>query len=300
MVWFSYHGGHSGEFCRHAKGQLSAVVEAAIAAGFTSYGLSEHCPRFQLEHLYPDEVGLRPQDLQQLFTRYVRTACELREAHSERIELLVGFETESLPAASWATAMRELRASAPFDYIVGSVHSLGDTWIDLTPEVAERAAQDSGGWEPARCKYFDLLASVVDSLRPEVVGHVDLIRRFEAPDFAFSALALRHAERVFEAALAVGSAIEVNAAPARRGFGPVYPGPQLLRRAHELGVPVTLGDDSHAPDTVGVGLDACLQAIAAAGYTSVHYLTRREGQVVLEPARLEDVRPAPRHTMPNG
>lgn len=294
MVWFSYHGGHSGEFCRHAKGQLSAVVEAAIAAGFTSYGLSEHCPRYQLEHLFPDEVGLQPGDLQQLFASYVRTATELRDRHREQLELLIGFETESLPVSRWAATMRELRASAPFDYMVGSVHSLGDVWIDLSPEAAERAALESGGWEAARCKYFDLLASVVDELKPEVVGHVDLIRRFEAPGFTFNARELRHAERVFEAALAAGSALDVNAAPARRGFGPVYPGPQLLRRARELGVPVTLGDDSHGPEGVGVGLEACLQAIAAAGYTEVHYLMRREGRVVLERAPLADVRPAPR------
>lgn len=295
MVWFSYHGGHSGEFCRHAKGELAAVVEAAIAAGFTTYGLSEHCPRFQREHLYPDELGLDPGELQVVFDRYVYTAQQLRERYREQLELLIGFETESLPTTSWPSAMRQIRASAPFDYVVGSVHSLGDTWIDLSPEAAERAARDNGGWESARCKYFDLLASLVDTLRPEIVGHVDLIRRFEAPDFAFSARELRHAERVFEAALAAGSALEVNAAPARRGFGPVYPGPQLLQRACQLGVPVTLGDDSHGPETVGVGLDASLRAIAAAGYTAVHYLTRKGGQVVLERAPLEDVRPALRH-----
>jgi hypothetical protein len=58
-----------------------------------------------------------------------------------------------------------------------------------------------------------------------------------------------------------------------------------------MGVPVTLGDDSHGPDGVGVGLDACLEAIAAAGYREVHYLTRREGRVSLEQAWLEDVHP---------
>src|SRR5262249_13603506 len=162
----------------------------------------------------------------------------------------------------------------------GSVHSIGDTWIDLNAETSERAARDNGGWEALRCKYFDRLASLVETLRPEVVGHVDLIRRFEAPDFRFSEEALQHAERVLEAALAAGSAIEVNAAPVRRGFGPVYPGPQVLARARQMGVPATLGDDSHGPDGVGVCLDACLQAIAAAGYASVHYLTRREGKVI--------------------
>jgi len=294
MVWFSYHGGHSGEFCGHAKGQLSAVVQAAIDAGFSTYGLSEHAPRFHVQHLYPEEAGLVPADLARTFERYVQTALELRERHADRLELLIGFETEALPVDTWAVKMRELRGSAPFDYIVGSVHSIGDLWVDLNAETSERAARENGGWEALRAQYFDQLASLIQALRPEVVGHVDLIRRFEAPDFRFSAAALRHAEHVFEAALQAGSALEVNAAPFRRGFGPVYPGPQLLARACELGVPVTLGDDSHGPDGVGVGLDACLRAIAAAGYTSVHYLTRREGRVMLAAAPLAEVRPSRR------
>lgn len=293
MVWFSYHGGHSGEFCGHAKGQLASVVEAAFERGFTTYGLSEHAPRFQREHLYPEEATLTPSDLVDKFEGYVRAASSLREEYAERLELLVGFETEALPVSTWAEVMQELRRFGSFDYIVGSVHSVGDTWIDFNPETSERAALACGGWEPLRHAYFDRLAELVGALAPEVVGHVDLIRRFEEPDFAFSSASLQHAERVLEAALASGSAIEVNAAPARRGFGPVYPGPQILARAREMNVPVTLGDDSHGPEGVGVGLDACLRAIAAAGYGQVHYLTRREGRVVLERAPISEVAPRP-------
>src|SRR6185295_16088033 len=117
-----YRGGHSGEFCGHAKGQLSAVVQAAIDAGFSTYGLSEHAPRFHVQHLYPEEAGLVPADLARTFERYVRTALELRERHADRLELLIGFETEALPVESWVAKMRKLRESAPFDYIVGSVH----------------------------------------------------------------------------------------------------------------------------------------------------------------------------------
>lgn len=292
MVWFSYHGGHSGEFCGHAKGRLADVVQAAIDRGFTTYGLSEHCPRYQAEHLYPEESHLTTAALSERFRSYVSTAQDLRERCTGRLELLVGFETEALPEGSWAAKMRELRASAPFDYVVGSVHSVGELWIDFTPEMTARAALASGGFEPLRCAYFERVAELVTELEPEVVGHVDLIRRFEAPDFEFSAQALRHAERALEAARAVGAAIEVNAAPFRRGFGPVYPGPQILRRACEMEVPVTLGDDSHGPDGVGVGLDACLRAIQVAGYREVHYLTREDGELVLATAPLERVHPA--------
>src|SRR5688572_4481213 len=218
MVWFSYHGGHSGEFCGHAKGQLEDVVQAAIDAGFSTYGLSEHAPRFRREHLYPEEQHLDVGDLLDIFRRYVARASALRDRVSDRLELLIGFETEALPVADWPDRMRELRRSAPFDYIVGSVHSIGDTWVDLNAETTERAALANGGFERLRCAYFDRLAELVRTLEPEVVGHVDLIRRFEPPEFRFNALELKHADGVLEAARAVGAALEVNAAPFRRGF----------------------------------------------------------------------------------
>ncbi|WSH68370.1 hypothetical protein U8Q05_29880 (plasmid) [Rhizobium ruizarguesonis] len=44
-----------------------------------------------------------------------------------------------------------------------------------------------------------------------------------------------------------------------------------------MGIRVTFGDDSHGAQTVGVGLDQSLGAIAAAGYETVAYLTRADG-----------------------
>jgi histidinol-phosphatase (PHP family) len=71
----------------------------------------------------------------------------------------------------------------------------------------------------------------------------------------------------------------------------VYPLPWILERAHAMGIGVTLGDDSHGAHDVGVGLDACLAAIAAAGYREVHYLERRDGAVQWAKAELSEVRP---------
>lgn len=50
------HHSHSGEFCCHAKGTLSEVVDEAIRQGFSTFCLSEHVPRYQESHMYPEEV----------------------------------------------------------------------------------------------------------------------------------------------------------------------------------------------------------------------------------------------------
>ena len=51
---------HSGQFCSHAVGTLEEIVQEAIRKGFTTFGLSEHVPRYRIQDLYPEEVTSSP------------------------------------------------------------------------------------------------------------------------------------------------------------------------------------------------------------------------------------------------
>lgn len=277
MVWFSYHGGHSGEFCAHATSTLEDVVDTAIERGFTHYGLSEHCPRYRPQDLYPGEEQLGVAGLAAAFDAYVARAFALRDARVEEIELLVGFETETLPPEGWLDAMTRLRSAYPFDYIVGSVHDICGRWLDFSPADTAVLAADLGGPEALQTAYFAAVTTMVETLRPDIVAHLDLVRKYEPAGFHFSPPVLRAIETTLEAIRASDGVLDVNCAAFRNGYGPVYPLPQILERAQAMGIRVTLGDDSHGVKTVGVGLDQSLAAIAAAGYESVAYLTRADG-----------------------
>lgn len=292
MPWFSYHGGHSGSFCAHARDELEAVVERAARAGFTHYGLSEHAPRDRERDLYPEERerSLTPRDLAATFEAYAREAERLREAYAGRLELLVGFETERLPPERWVERMSALRAEGPFEYVVGSVHDVDGTWIDLDPGTTQELQGRLGGREALEVRYFEALAELVERVRPEVVGHVDLVRRFDPPGGGLTSAGLAAAEEVLGAARRVGAALDVNSGALRRG-GPLYPCAELLARARAMDLPVTLGDDSHGVDQVGAGLEAALEAISRAGYERVHYLVRGTEGVEWRCAELGEVRP---------
>jgi histidinol-phosphatase (PHP family) len=277
MVWFSYHGGHSGQFCNHAKSTLEEVIDTAIARGFTHYGLSEHCPRYRQADLYPGEEAMGVAGLAAAFDGYVKRAFELRDARAGQIELLIGFETETLPPERWLDAMTRLRQAHAFDYIVGSVHDICGRWLDYSASDAAVLAADLGGPEQLRLAYFDQVTNMVERLKPDIVAHLDLVRKYDPPGFTFSAPVVGAIDKTLDAIQANGSVLDVNCAAFRNGYGPVYPLPQILERAQAMGIPVTLGDDSHGVETVGVGLDQSLAAIAAAGYRSVAYLTRAEG-----------------------
>lgn len=291
MPWFSYHGGHSGEFCQHAKGALDAVIERAIEAGFTHYGLSEHCPRYREQDLFGDEVGHGVEVLSTAFAAYAERAFALREHYADRIEILVGFETERLPPDDWATRMKQLRRAAPFEYIVGSVHDIDGSYVDYKPELTAELAQRLGGTDALHSRYFDAVTDSVQTLRPEVVGHIDLVRKFDGPNAAFGPAVRPHIEAALEAVRACGGVLDVNCGAHRRGLSPVYPLPEILMRAREMGIGVTLGDDGHGAHDVGVGLDACMRAIAAAGYKELRYLCRLDGVAQWRSAALDQVKP---------
>jgi histidinol-phosphatase (PHP family) len=291
MPWFSFHGGHSGQFCRHARGELVHVVQRAIELGFTHYGLSEHAPRDRKEDLLVGEEDLTPADLAQTFDAYATHARRMREECAGKLDLLVGFETERLPPQSWATRMQELRTRYSPDYIVGSVHDVDGLVIDYTAEATRNVADAVGGKEALQLRYFDAVADLVSTLRPEVVGHIDLIRKFDGPAPEFSPLVHRRIDTALEAVHAVSGVLEVNCAPHRRGLGPVYPLVGILKRARSMGIRVTLGDDSHGAHDVGVGLEASLRAIAEAGYQEISYLTKPHREVMWRNAPLDQVRP---------
>lgn len=306
MVWFSYHGGHSGEFCGHAKDTLEQIVQRAIEAGFTHYGLSEHSPRYETTRLFPENPRESPripeerewgvQGLVDRFEAYATEARRLKRVYSDRIELVLGFETEKLPDADWATVMRELRARHGFEYMVGSVHHLDRGWVDFSAEETRQLADECGGAIPMHQRYFDSVRELVTTLRPEVVGHLDLIRKFDGMNARFEDALWPHIDAALEAVYAVDGRLGVNCGAYRRGLSPVYPLPEILARAREIGVRVTLGDDGHGIETVGAGLQASLQTIAKAGYREVDDLAFDPGEARLRwhVAPIDAVRPSSR------
>lgn len=286
----SLHGGHSGEFCGHARGRLEEVLEAAVAAGFAVFGISEHAPRSAARFLYPEEVeqGWDVARLAADFTAYAEASRRLVERFAGRLTVLRGFEAEVVPAASWAAETAEHRRRHGFEYVVGSVHHVDELPIDGRPEQLAQAIAGRGSLEAVAVAYYEALAAMVESLAPEVVGHFDLVRKLAAPFGSVDTpAAWRAAERALEAVAAAGSILDVNTAGLRTGLGHPYPAPWIVGRAREMGIGFCFGDDSHGPEHVGAGVDAARGYLLGLGVGEVEVLDREGGEVVRRRVSLE-------------
>ncbi len=285
----SLHGGHSGEFCDHATGTLREVLDAAIAAGFTTYGVSEHVPRVGEQYLYENEVelGWTVEKIVDDFERYGETIFQVADEYADRLTVLRGFEIEVVPHNSYIELMTTYRQRFKFDYMVGSVHYIDDTSIDGPPKEFEHVMKLRGGLEPLAIRYYESVAEMVRALKPEVVGHLDLIRKNGHLFGDVDTPAVREAaQATLETVKDCGGILDLNTAGWRKGLDSPYPAPWLVQCAREMGVPFCFGDDSHGPDTVGAGVDDARQYLMENGVKSVTVLRRNGSEVTREQVAL--------------
>jgi histidinol-phosphatase (PHP family) len=220
----SLHGGHSREFCDHAYSSLREMLEAAVAAGYHTFGVTEHAPRVEERFLYPNEIALG-WDVPKLladFERYAKTLPALVEEFADRLVVLRGFEVEVVPAASYVSLMQDYRRRYAFEYIVGSVHYVNEISIDSSVEDFQQAIEACGGVEPLAVRYYQMVAKMVTALQPEVVAHLDLIKLHGRHFGLKETDAVRQAaEEALEAVRSTGGIVEVNTAGYRKGLATI-------------------------------------------------------------------------------
>ena len=125
------------ERCGHASGADEEYVIAAIGAGFTTLGFSDHTP-FPYEDGYVNGTKMLPEELD----GYVASVLSLKEKYRDEIEILLGLECESVPR--FFPYLREI--SKDMDYLILGNHadwSVGEVYAGnlKTPEHLEKYVQ---------------------------------------------------------------------------------------------------------------------------------------------------------------
>ncbi|KAJ2857084.1 hypothetical protein GGI22_003611, partial [Coemansia erecta] len=275
---FTFHT-HSGQFCRHAKGSLEDVVKAALSQKMLVLGLSEHVPRSRAEDLYPEEADMTTSDLHQTFGDYVREARRLREKYGDQIEILIGAETELITEATPAE-LKTLREQYKLDYFVGSVHHIDGMAMDFSQELYDKIVERFGGDRTAMFRrYFDQQLVLLQAIQPEIIGHFDLVRIFHpysqgVADPMAQAEIRSLASRNIDYAIAYGAIFEINSRAWKKGLRDAYPQRDVLREIVQKGGRVTISDDSHSAQDVGMYYDRLHAYLVEMGLRDLHYLRR--------------------------
>ncbi|MBW5448984.1 histidinol-phosphatase HisJ [Cohnella sp. CFH 77786] len=244
--------------CGHAVGTLEQYIESAIAQGMVQIGLSDHMPLLHVDPAsYYPEMAMPMDEL----PRYVEECLKLKEKYRDRISVRVGLEGDYIEGHEDEIA--KIIEAYPWDYVIGSVHFLG-TW-DVTD------FRQVHNWEGRNIfqvyeQYYGAVRKAAAAGLYDYIGHIDAIKRFGyRPEEDTAELE----ESALQAVAKHGLAIELNAAGIHTAAKEMYPSPRILKRARELGIPVTYGSDAHHPDRVGQKAEEAERILRSSGINEI-------------------------------
>lgn len=247
--------------CRHSSGEPEAFVDQALAAGITEYGISDHAPQTPEPF---DEWRMLDAEMPAYF-EWVERA---RKQAAGRIPIRVGLECDWIEGnEEWIS---ELAARHPWDYLIGSVHYLGDWDFDNPKWLGRWAESDVDAvWS----HYWETYTRMIDSGLFDIMGHPDLVKKFchiPAGDLT------RFYEPVIDALASSGSVIEINTAGWHKPCAEAYPAPGFLELACSAGVPLIISSDAHDPSEVGRDFAKAIEWAKAAGYRETQLFEKRK------------------------
>lgn len=196
------------------------------------------------------------------YPRYVEEIRRLRGLYGDRITLKMGLEFGVQPHT--IPQFEALFARYPFDFILLSIHQVEDKefWTqDFQRGRTQREYNE---------RYYEELLGVVRAYKNySVLGHMDLIKRYdEAGIYPFEKTKDLAAE-ILKVVIADGKGIEVNTSSHRYGLDDSMPSVRLLELYRDLGgTIVTIGSDSHAPEHLGAYIQEAKDQLKALGFRS--------------------------------
>ena len=199
------------------------------------------------------------------YEAYLEELGRVRDQLGDRICLRAGLELGVQTTTLDQNRALARRLADRLDFVICSIHQVGNLeyWNgDFQRGRSQREIHDA---------YYGELLGVVESFHDySVLGHLDLIRRYDPfGDYPFENVRDVVAE-ILRRVIADGKGIEVNTSGIRYGLGDFQPSRQVLELYRDLGgTVVTVGSDSHAPEHLGSYLRLAYRELEELGFAGV-------------------------------
>jgi len=258
-MFYDYHV-HTG-FSEDSRMSLDEACLAAVENGIVEIAITDH-----LDIDYPDSNFRFDLD----YESYSSAINQAREKYSGRLNIIkgleIGLQSHILDECSAFLEDRD------FEFVIASVHAVSG--MDLYREDFHRNKTK----KTAYTEYLAELLACIKGFKPfNVVGHVDLIRRYGS----YGDSSMKHADfgdlldLIFEELISTGRGLEINTSGFRYKLGSTMPDLDLLKRYREMGGEIlTIGSDAHTPHQLAEYFDCAHRIAEMAGFK---YITRFPG-----------------------
>ena len=246
------------------KNTVAEMAKAALDAGLTSLGFSGHS-------VLPFKNDWAMTEMTQ--AEYLSAVSEAQETFAGRLQIFCGLEWDILSAPPEG-----------FDYVIGSIHHLpakGEiVSVDEAPEVTQSALlrlfdNDPDAFAEA---YFSQYAALAKVEAVDIVGHFDLLTKFDERARLFRPESPRYIDAAMdalEALLRADKLFEVNTGAISRGWRTTpYPSAFFLRELKARNARVLITSDAHSTDGVACAFPETEALLRSLGFNETWALTK--------------------------
>lgn len=263
MRWFNHHT-HS-NFCDGSNPPRD-YVKQAMEKEFSLLGFSSHAPM-----PFPNTFALQLENVDE----YCQTIRSLSYEYAGRLEIYLAMEIDFIPGM--LEDFRHWKSKANLDYVIGGVHLVKPPdderlWFIDGPkrEIFDHGLNElfGGDIRVAVRTYFYQLNQMIEKQAPDIIAHIDKIKMHNQERF-FSINDPWYLGLLFESlelAKEKECIVEINT----RGLykarcNDFFPGVKVLKTIKDLGIPVTLSSDAHAPAEIAGSFPEAINVMKTAG-----------------------------------
>lgn len=242
------------------KNSYEEMVLSAISKGLDEIGFTDHVC------LKPVDWAIRVEDIP-VMTQQI---LDLKAEYKNEIQIRYGIEVDYFPGRE--DELRDLIDSIPVDYVIGSVHFIGDWNFDTDQSLY-------GKWSNDKLyeKYFTLIKQAAQSGLFDIIGHIDIIKKFRVyPE--------SNQDKLFDDTLKIikdhNLVVELNTGGMDRPCAEFTPSPHLLQMCYQHHIPVTLSSDAHRAEQIARHYESAVALLSHIGYTEIVGFNKRTRRII--------------------
>ena len=213
--------------CMHATGEDEEYVLAAIEAGYTTLGFSDHAPFY-----YPNDYVSFYKMTSDKLMGYADSVRSLTEKYKGKIDIHLGLEAEYFPELF--DEGLKLWKRCGINYLILGQHFVGREY----DETVHRAGWQSD--EEILHRYINTCIAAIETGKFSYVAHPDMLN-YVGSDSVYE----REVLRLTECAMLHKTPLEVNLLGLYEGR--TYPCERFWEIASRLKPEVIIGNDAHTP-----------------------------------------------------
>lgn len=258
---------HTHSLYDDGRSTLEDMLQSAITHGLSAFGFSGHSPLpFANDWAIPEDR----------LAEYNAHTRRLQAQYAGVFPVFCGLEWDNCSPLP----------TQPYDYLIGSVHhfpALPDGRRFSTDTSAEQlrecaAVQYHGDVRAQEDAYYALVGDLADIPQIDIVGHLDLIAKFDEPHAIYSE-APQSALRAMERLVRAKKIFEINTGAISRGYRTTpYPSVPLLQALREMDGKILFTADAHRAEDICCAYDPAVRLAKDCGFTQ-HWLLTADGFV---------------------